>query len=184
MRFIPSRIFANASFSMLVTILSTGRGADPVQCGIPTAIITTSKLVVCTAARRGNYGLALERGTESLTPHYHYGQPLQAAVFLCLFILVTRERVKIFFYAYLIRRSVLLKLVADVFCNYLFISSYCIHIISSAPKIPRPILVFQICMSVKYHQATLSLEESHELCCTQVRRYAIMYNKLRKLKTA
>ena len=128
--------------------------------------------------------LAPERGTESLTPHYHYGQPLQAAVFLCLLILVTRERVEIFFHAYLIRRSVLLKLVADIFCNYLFISSYCIHIISSAPKIPRPILVFQICMSVKYHQATLSLEESHELCCTQVRRYAIMYNKLRKLKTA
>ena len=46
--------------------------------------------------------LAPERGTESLTPHYHYGQPLQAAVFLCLLILVTRKRVKIFFHAYLI----------------------------------------------------------------------------------
>ena len=43
-------------------------------------IIATSKLVVCTASRRGIYGLALEGGTESLTPHYHYRKPLQAAV--------------------------------------------------------------------------------------------------------
>ena len=36
-------------------------------------------------------------GVESLTPHYHFRQPLQAAVFLCLLILVARKRVYIFF---------------------------------------------------------------------------------------
>ena len=50
-----------------------------------------------------------------------------------------------------------------------FISPYCIYIISSAPKVPSSILVFQIRMSVKYHQCTFSLEISHKLCYTYMR---------------
>ena len=39
--------------------------------------------------------VAPKRGVEGLTPHYHLRQPLQAAAFLCLLILVTRKRVYI-----------------------------------------------------------------------------------------
>ena len=49
-----------------------------------------------------------------MTPHYHFRQPLQAAVFLCLLILVTRKRVYIFFDADLICGVVLLQLVSDM----------------------------------------------------------------------
>jgi len=63
-----------------------------------------------------------------LTPHYHFRQPLQAAVFLCLLILVTRKRVYIFFDADLICGVVLLQLVSDMLRYDLFIASHGIHI--------------------------------------------------------
>ena len=79
--------------------------------------------------------VAPKRGTEGLTPHYHFRQPLQAAVFLCLLILVTRKRVHIFFDTHLICSIIFFQLIADVFSNNLFIASHSIHIISSAPKV-------------------------------------------------
>ena len=78
-------------------------------------IITTSKLVVCTAPRRGYYRLNPYKG------HRKFGTALQfqAAAhvrlsFLCLTILATRKRVCVFFYAYLVRCIIFLKLIPYV----------------------------------------------------------------------
>ena len=114
--------------------------------------------------------VAPKRGVEGLTPHYHFRQPLPAAVFLCLLILVTRKRVHIFFDADLIRSVVLLKLISDILRYDLFVASHSIYIVPSAPKISRSILVLQIRVPVEDHQTALSLEKSHELCYTQIRR--------------
>ena len=45
----------------------------------------------------------------------------------------------------------------------------CIHKIPSTPKISTPILVFQIRMSVEYHQRTFALESPHKLWYTHIR---------------
>ena len=93
----------------------------------------------------------------------------RAAVYFCLLILGTRERVGVLFETYLVCRKIFFKLILYVFCYYPFISPYRIYIISSAPEAPLPILVFKICMPIEYHQRTFSLEISHELCYTYMR---------------
>lgn len=58
---------------------------------------------------------------------------------------------------------ILLQLVSDIFLYLLFVASYCIHIISSTPKMSIPVLVFHIRILFKYHQTTFSFEISHNL---------------------
>lgn len=99
-------------------------------------IITTSKLVVCTAPIRGAYWLSPERGIE----RFDNALLSQAAVHVrllvfCLFILGTRKRVNIFFDAHLILCKIFFKLIPYVFFDYPFVSAYRIHIVTSTPEI-------------------------------------------------
>lgn len=54
----------------------------------------------------------------------------------------TRKRVNELFQAHLICYLVFVKLMLDVLRNLLFVASYCIHIVSSCPKVPVSILIF------------------------------------------
>ena len=113
--------------------------------------------------------LAPLRGTESLASHLCYGRPLKWLPVFCLVVLATRERVDIFFQAYLIRCKIFFQLIPYVFCYHPFVLSYGIYKISSTPKVPIPILVFEICVPIENHQRTFALEETHELCYTKIR---------------
>ena len=55
------------------------------------------------------------------------------------------------------------------------ISPYRIHKISSCPKMPIPIFVFQVGMPVKYHQAALSFQVAHNLGYAVLRRDAYQH---------
>jgi len=109
---------------------------------LPSAIITTSKLVVWTAPRRGQHCADPCKGYRSLTSHQYLRQPLQAAVFFALFILGTRKRVCELFDADLIVGVIFFKLISYILFYYLLILSYGVHIVSSTPKCPTSILVF------------------------------------------
>ena len=61
------------------------------------------------------------------------------------------------FPADLIRCVIFLMLISYLPCYSLFVSSYCIYIISPTPKIPWITLPFPICMSIQYHEWTVSL---------------------------
>ena len=87
-------------------------------------------------------------------------------VLLCLGILATRKRVYELLYAHLIRYLICLQLLFDIFLYLLFISSYCIHEISSCPEMPVSIFILQICMPVEDHQTAFSFEISHYLWYT------------------
>ena len=50
-----------------------------------------------------------------------------------------------------------------------------IYVVTSAPKMPVPVLVFQIGELVKYHQAALPFEYPHEFAYTQLRRYCYQH---------
>ena len=90
------------------------------------------------------------------------GYPLRG-FYLCLGILTTRKRVYKFLYADLVRHFVLLQLVLYVCLYCLLVSAYRIHKIPSCPKVPVPVLILQVGVSVKYHQAALSFQVSHNL---------------------
>lgn len=45
-------------------------------------------------------------------------------------------------------------------------SSYCVHLIPSAPEVPASIFLPQICVLVTHHQRTFPLACSRKLCCT------------------
>ena len=113
--------------------------------------------------------LTPRRGTESLSSHHYYRQPLKAAVFFCLLPLATRKRVHILFEGDLIICQVFFQLVLDILLDHLRILSYRIHKVSPAPKISTPIFVLQIRVSVENHQCAFALERPHELCYTHVR---------------
>ena len=82
--------------------------------------------------------------------------PLRGVV-LCLGILATRKRVNELFQAHLICYLVFVKLMLDVLRNLLLISPYCVNIVFPCPEVPISILVFQVRVSVEYHQAAFSL---------------------------
>lgn len=69
----------------------------------------------------------------------------------------------------LVTHFVLLKLVLYIRLYCFLISPYRIHKISSCPKMPIPIFVFQVGMPVKYHQAAFSLP--YEAFQDAIRRY-------------
>ena len=77
--------------------------------------------------------------------------PLKGLYLFAPFYRLTRKRVYKLFYTQLIIFIVLLQLIPYVLLNCLFITSYCIYIISSTPEMPISILVFQIGILLKYH---------------------------------
>lgn len=56
-----------------------------------------------------------------------------------------------FFHGHLILKNILLQLILYIFLYDFSVSSYCIYIISSTPKLPISIFVFQVRMPIKYH---------------------------------
>ena len=96
----------------------------------------------------------------------------QVAVFLCLGVLATRKRVYVLFEAYLITRDIVLQLIFHVLSYRFFISTDRIYVITSTPKMSIPIFVFQIRMSVEYHERTFSFQISHKVRYIYIRRYA------------
>ena len=109
------------------------------------------------------------RGTESLSSHHYYRQPLKAAVFFCLLSLATRKRVHILLERNLVTCQIFLQLVLDILLDHLRILPYCIHKVSPAPEIPAPIFILQICVPIENHQCAFTLERPYELCYTHVR---------------
>ena len=67
-------------------------------------------------------------------------------LFLAFFYRFTRERVDQLFHTYLIHYMILFYLVPYIFFDFLFISPYCIYIISSAPS---------FCKNIKKRTETL-----------------------------
>ena len=93
------------------------------------------------------------KGPEKICrPHCFLGLPLKGFS-LCLCIFATRKRVHEFLDAYLVGYLILLQLVLDVSFNCFFVPPYCIHEISSGPKMSISIFVLETCVSVEYHQA-------------------------------
>lgn len=52
-----------------------------------------------------------------------------------------------------------------------FIKTYCTHIVSLCPEMSISKFIFQICMSVKYHQYRFSSQIYHKARHTHLRRY-------------
>ena len=103
-------------------------------------------------------------------PHSFFRRPLKGLL-LCLLVHTTRKRVYKFFQLHLISDLISRKLLFYVFLYLLFVSSYCVYIISSCPEMSISILVFQIGVPVKNHQATFSFPISHDLRYTILWRY-------------
>ena len=103
--------------------------------------------------------------------------PLKGTFLLVLCYWLTCKRVYKLFYTHLIFFIILLQLIPYVLLYCLFISSYCVYIISPAPNMPVPIFVLQICIFLKYHQTALPFEISHYLWDAILRRdwYKHMY---------
>ena len=57
----------------------------------------------------------------------------------------------------------LLQLLLDILLNRPFVLPYRIYVISTAPKMPIPILILQIRMPIKYHQTALTFQIPHKL---------------------
>ena len=71
----------------------------------------------------------------------------------------------------LILKSIFFQLLLNVFRNIFSIFSYRIYIISSAPKRPVSMLVFQVSMSLVYNPATFPFQKSHNARYAQLWRY-------------
>ena len=79
-------------------------------------------------------------------------RPLMVVFFLVPIYRLTRKRVNQLFHRQLFILFVFSHLIANIFFNRPFISSYRIYIISSTPKLAIPISIFHICKLIKYHQ--------------------------------
>ena len=62
----------------------------------------------------------------------------------------------------LILKFVFFKLVLDILCDLFGIFTYCVYLVTSAPKRSVAVLVFQICMPLMYEQTAFFFEKSHE----------------------
>ena len=92
---------------------------------------------------------------------------IEEAEFHC----IQDSKIDVVFQAYLVFHIIFLQLVSDIFLDCLFVLSNCTHIISCTPEFPVPVSVLQIRMPLKYHDAALSLQVSHDLRYTVLRRY-------------
>lgn len=90
-------------------------------------------------------------------------RPLMVVFFLVPIYRLTRKRVNQLFHRQLFILFVFSQLIANIFFNRPFISSYRIYIISSTPKLAIPISIFHICKLIKYHQWAFPFQISHEL---------------------
>ena len=77
-------------------------------------------------------------------------------------LLATLERVFVLSESQLILKFVFFKLVLDILCDLFGIFTYCVYLVTSAPKRSVAVLVFQICMPLMYEQTAFSFEKSHE----------------------
>ena len=90
-------------------------------------------------------------------------RPLMVVFFLVPIYRLTRKRVNQLFHRQLFILFVFSQLIANIFFNRPFISSYRIYIISSCPEMPIPVLVFEIRVPIEYHQTALPFEIPHDL---------------------
>ena len=86
-------------------------------------------------------------------------------------LLATLERVFVLSESQLILKFVFFKLVLDILCDLFGIFTYCVYLVTSAPKRSVAVLVFQICMPLMYEQTAFSFEKSHEAWYTHLGRY-------------
>ena len=77
-------------------------------------------------------------------------------------LLATLERVFVLSESQLILKFVFFKLVLDILCDLFGIFTYCVYLVTPAPKRSVAVLVFQICMPLMYEQTAFSFEKSHE----------------------
>ena len=107
--------------------------------------------MACTAPIRGFYRSALVSAPNhpTYTPLFHAAA--KAAFYL---LLSAGLPVNGSMYSSMLSGRLLYLLPTDFLCTpeFFCIFSYGIYVISSAPKIPVSILVFQVCMPVKYHR--------------------------------
>ena len=102
------------------------------------------KLVVCSDPIRVYYlWLHLKRCSDfSLTiTLFSLVSPFSGLFYFTLFSLVTCKRVYIFFQTYLLYHHILFYLILYILFYCSFISSHCIYIISSTPKMSIPIFI-------------------------------------------
>lgn len=85
-----------------------------------------------------------------------------AAILFASFCRLTRERVNILFQAHLIHYFIFFHLVLNVLGYCSLVPSYRVHIVSSRPEMPVPILVLHLRKPIENHQTTFPLEYSHE----------------------
>ena len=102
--------------------------------------------------------------------HSYHWQALKGFS-LCLIYRLTSKRVDVFLQWHLIIFQIFLHLIFYILFNFLCILTYCVDIISSAPEMSIAILILQICMSIEYHQRTLSFQISHYFRYTVLRWY-------------
>jgi len=69
-----------------------------------------------------------------------------------LFYFFPTKRVNVLFYTYLIFCNIFLQLCANIFRDLFSVFSNCIYIVSSAPEVPVPIFISQVCILIEYHQ--------------------------------
>jgi hypothetical protein len=87
----------------------------------------------------------------------------KAVRLFAFFYRLTRKRVDVFEYTDLIIRYILLHLLLDILLYLLRILSYGIDIVSSAPEVPIPIFIFQMCVLIEYHQRAFPFQISYKL---------------------
>ena len=78
------------------------------------------------------------------------GGALAAIIILGLIIWV-RKRVYVFLDRHLIHHLIFHELIADILLYRLFILTYRVYVVATAPEVPTAKLVFEICMPVEYH---------------------------------
>lgn len=72
--------------------------------------------------------------------------------FLLFFYFSVFKWILIFFHTEFVHRYVMSLLFPYIFCDRCIIQSHCAHIIPFCPEMSVSIFIFQICMSIKYHQ--------------------------------
>lgn len=102
--------------------------------------------------------------------------------YFLLFCTGSPVRVYIFIQCHLIRFVIFFQLICNIFLYLLCIFSYCINIISSAPKMSVSIFIFQICMSFKCRELDEHLRFRLRMCIwKQWKKVKTRFNNLMQL---